>query len=744
MAYPLGSYGPGAKFAPKYMAAFRPRTGEAKRTGECPRASMTPPTSSDTRDTLALASFSGSQITGQQVPTGSKPCDCAGAILAPHLPATLLASGKMKKIRNWLSSPALPYVSAGLVVLLTLPALWTGFQLDDMAMRMALIEHPEAIAGPGEAFSFINGDLETNRQYMDLGVMPWWAAEDLRFVFLRPVTIAFHRLDYVLWPDSAPLMHLHSLLWLAALVLSVAALYRRLLSPVWIAGLATLLYAIDDAHGYPTAWLANRNALIATTLGVLALVCHDRWRRDRWRPGPWLASFYLALALFAAEFGAGTLAYLFAYVVFLEGRGEREGAGRSTRLSDQAEAGGPGRSRRFPGAPWSQRFLSLCPYAAVAAVWLIVYKVGGYGTEGSGFYVDPLRQPASFLWALFERGPVLLLGQWGLPQADVYTQLRGAEALIMWLRSMGMILLVVLLLMPLLRRSVTARFWTLGMLISLIPICATAPSNRLLFFTGIGGMALLAQFLGGLTDRADWLPRARPWRWFSWGMTALLLVIHVLLAPIALPITTFIAPLLGEPARAAALSLPDDDGFADQDLVIVSCPDHLVFVTYMSPERMLRDLPIPRHIRALSAMPVPVEMSRMDESSLRIRYLDGPFIGPLGRLWRGPDRPVHVGQMVELEGMTAEVVEITEDGEPREVVFRFGVPLEDASLRWVLWEDGVFVPFEPPPTGETVRLPAPYGPMEMRQPGELLEAYKQAVRRNASMSPGGSPSERES
>jgi hypothetical protein len=313
----------------------------------------------------------------------------------------------MKKIRNWLSSPALPYVSAGLVVLLTLPALWTGFQLDDMAMRMALIEHPEAIAGPGEAFSFINGDLETNRQYMDLGVMPWWAAEDLRFVFLRPVTIAFHRLDYVLWPDSAPLMHLHSLLWLAALVLSVAALYRRLLSPVWIAGLATLLYAIDDAHGYPTAWLANRNALIATTLGVLALVCHDRWRRDRWRPGPWLASFYLALALFAAEFGAGTLAYLFAYVVFLEGRGEREGAGRSTRLSDQAEAGGPGRSRRFPGAPWSQRFLSLCPYAAVAAVWLIVYKVGGYGTEGSGFYVDPLRQPASFLWALFERGPVL-------------------------------------------------------------------------------------------------------------------------------------------------------------------------------------------------------------------------------------------------------------------------------------------------------------------------------------------------
>jgi len=597
----------------------------------------------------------------------------------------------MKKIRVWLSSPALPIVSAGFVMLLTLPALWTGFQLDDLAMRMALLEHPEAMAAPGEAFSFIKGDPEINRQFMDLGVMPWWSAEDLRFVFLRPITIAFHRLDYVLWPNSAPLMHLHSLLWLAALVLSVAVLYRRMLSPVWIAGLAIVLYAIDDAHGYPAAWLANRNALIATTLGVLALVCHDKWRREGWRLGPWLASFYLVLALFAAEFGAGALAYLFAYAVFMEGREERGLAEPSMRARDESEAASRTRLRAVHGASWSQRLLSLAPYAAVAVVWLLVYRLGGYGTEGSGFYIDPLRQPASFIWALFERGPVLLLGQWALPQADTYVILRGAEALIMWLRSLGMIALVVLLLTPLLRRSATARFWAGGMMISLIPVCATAPSNRLLFFVGIGGMALLAQFLGGLADSADWLPRARPWHWLSWGMTALFLIIHVVLAPIALPITTFIPPLLGEPARAAALSLPDDDAFADQALVIVNCPDHLMFVTYISPERMLQGLPMSRHVRALSATPVPVTLTRLDDNSLRIRYEDGPFIGPLGTLWRGPDRPMHVGQVVEVEGMTAEVAEITESGEPREVLFRFDVPLEDASLRWVRWEDGVFV-----------------------------------------------------
>ena len=643
----------------------------------------------------------------------------------------------MNKIRVWLSSPALPYASAGLVMLLTLPALWTGFQLDDMAMRMALLEHPEAIAGPSEAFSFINGDLETSRRYMDLGVMPWWSAEDLRFVFLRPVTIAFHRLDYLLWPDSAPLMHLHSLLWLAALVLSVAALYRRLLTPVWIAGLATLLYAIDDAHGYPAAWLANRNALIATTLGVLALLCHDRWRREGWRLGPWLASFYLGLALFAAEFGAGVLAYLFAYAIFLEGNDgdndKRGMAGRpggvAPRVDDDADAAERSRARTAPTL--LQRLFTLAPYTTVAAVWLIVYRLGGYGTAGSGFYVDPFRQTAGFFWALLERAPVLLLGQWALPQADTYTQLRGAEALILWMRALGMILLLALLLIPLLRRSATARFWTLGMMISLIPICATAPSNRLLFFVGLGGMGLLAQFLGGLADRAAWLPRARPWHWLSWGMTALFLIVHVLLATIALPITTFIPPLIGEPARAAALSLPDDDAFAGQVLVIANCPDQLLFVAYMSPERILDGLPLPRSVRALSATPVPVVLTRVDESSLQLRYEDGPFIGPLGTLWRGPDRPMFAGQLVELQGMTAEVLEITVSGEPHAVLFRFDVPLEDPSLRWVQWEDGVFVPFAPPAVGDIVRLPAPYSVAEMRQPAELWAAYRLAVRRNA-------------
>ena len=55
---------------------------------------------------------------------------------------------------------------------------------------------------------------------------------------------------------------------------------------------------------------------------------------------------------------------------------------------------------------------------------------------------------------------------------------------------------------------------------------------------------------------------------------------------------------------------------------------------------------------------------------------------------------------------------MTPDGRPLEVLFTFGVPLEDGSLRWVRWEKGRFVAMEPPAAGETLSLAPAHGPMD--------------------------------
>ncbi len=64
-----------------------------------------------------------------------------------------------------------------------------------------------------------------------------------------------------------------------------------------------------------------------------------------------------------------------------------------------------------------------------------------------------------------------------------------------------------------------------------------------------------------------------------------------------------------------------------------------------------------------------------------------------------------MGERVKLTGMTAEVTQLTDDGRPAEVRFRFDVPLEDPSLCWLCYRYDQFVPFTPPPIGQTVDIP---------------------------------------
>jgi len=56
--------------------------------------------------------------------------------------------------------------------------------------------------------------------------------------------------------------------------------------------------------------------------------------------------------------------------------------------------------------------------------------------------------------------------------------------------------------------------------------------------------------------------------------------------------------------------------------------------------------------------------------------------------------------------MSAEVTELSADGRPAEVTFRFLVPLEDTMLKWLKWEDGKYVLFKPPVLGTETSLPA--------------------------------------
>ncbi len=417
-----------------------------------------------------------------------------------------LRSRIIEHIRSFLSSPYIVLWAVLVGVVLVLPSLKAGLVMDDYHHKILMTggdQRARLLDSPLDMFRFFGGNVEQLAESVDYGLVPWWTyvSDDLMAAFWRPLASATHWLDYVLWPKSPALMHVHSILWYALLVLVTGLTYRRFMGASWVAGLAILLFAIDDAHGMPAGFLCNRNALMATVFGILAILGHDRWRKEKDKYGLFIAPVLLAASLLCAEFGISTCAYLAAYALFID-----EGK-------------------------WKRRAMSLVPYVAVVIVWRLVWTYLGYGVSGIGGYIDPVREPLRYMSASADRVVFLLLAQWAAPPSDLAMIMTPNIFNKFWWAGFAFIVALLLLLTGLLRRDKVARFWFAGMVLSLLPICATWPQDRLLLFTGIGAMGLIAQFVALVVGYYKSRPKNVIWRAASILMLVVFLFCHVILSP---------------------------------------------------------------------------------------------------------------------------------------------------------------------------------------------------------------------
>ncbi len=583
----------------------------------------------------------------------------------------------------------LPWQAALLAVVLMSPALALGWQLDDYIHRAALNGLPELSElerSPLELFEFVRGG-ETDLKH---GLWPWWSAESLRLSFFRPVAGLSHWLDYALWPSSPAAMHLHSLFLFGLSVFAAAGLYRRLMGPTAVAGLAILLFALDDAHAIPAGWLANRNATLAALFGFMSLLAHDRWRRDGWRLGAVAAPACLLLAVLANEAAVGLGGYLLAYGLFLDRGGRRAG------------------------------LVSLAPCAATGLAWSAVYRLLGHGAAGSFYYIDPVGATGDYLRAVVERLPVLVRAQWAIPAADFDLVLSESMQSVAWWLSLTVTGVVVVLLAPLVRRDATARFWAVGAALAVLPACATFPANRLLFLFGLGSMGLLGQLVAALWRSAS---RQRVGGLAAGGIAVLFLVVHLLLSPLSVPFIFRNLQSLGAGIEQAALSLPAAPGAGERSVVIVNAPSTL-FTFYAPILQALEPRPIPRRTLVLGTSIYSVEVERRGARTLLLRprggYLPLPGSSPPGEEGPAVD-PRYIFQMFDLffcdrgsRFAAGECLDRTDPaicitavgagGRPTEVSFRFARPLEDPSLVWLEWRDGLYEPFALPAAGETTTL----------------------------------------
>jgi hypothetical protein len=570
-----------------------------------------------------------------------------------------------RRLAKWLGyfdRPGARWRAIGAAVLLLVPTLFSGFALDDYVLlyRLGTESTAQWVGGSLDLFRWL--DPTHSQRLMDGEGMPWWTFDGASCAFMRPLSSLTHAIDHWLWPQSALLMHAHSLLWFALLLFVTANLYSRLITTRWVAGVACALFALDSAHGEAVGWISNRNALIAGVFALTTLIAHDAWRRTGRTREAVLAGLCLAAALLSGELAIGVVGYLASYALLYE-----QGSLRA-------------------------RVASLLPYGFVVAFWAAARAALGYGAYGLGAYVDPIREPATFASVLPERVLVLLSSQVVRAVSEYYSVLPAALQPLALCGALAIALAFAWFAWPALRARRSMRFWAGGAVLSLVPLAASVPGDRLLTLVGVGVMPVLAQ---AMIDALTTLHRLRA------PFAAVLAAVHFVVDPLMLPMLGLAPAVVGSPGIQAEATLPALPEVRDKVAVVVGVPDSAV-LSYVPTMRSLNRRPAPEKLYWLAAMPGALEIERTAPDVLRVTSDQGLFDRRSES--RSPSAPLRRGDRVELSEMTVEVVALNASGQPYICDFHFSAPLEAQRYVWLSWDGRGLKRFELPAVGETKQV----------------------------------------
>jgi len=582
-------------------------------------------------------------------------------------------SSACARARPFFESPRLPLVVAALAFLLTSPSIFAGFATEDWVqrgnVRRAHVSSLRDVNVFGHGGFWTASQIVTrNREYQRAGWFPWLTDPHFDVSFFRPVASLTHYLDYHAWPDHPWVMHVENLLWYAALAAAVATYHSRLLSPRWMAGLSSVLYAADDAHGHPVGWIMNRNALMAAFFAVIALTAHDRFRRDRWKLGAPLTAVAFALALGSAELSTCAVGYFVAHAVFVD------------------------------RAPLRSRLLGALPWLVPLVSWALLYRRLGYTTHGSGLYVHPLGAPLEYAVDIAERGSVLLMGQLAAPFSDSWTRagLYAQGFVVFW--AAVVLLVVARVTGPLLRDVPRARFWLAGLLLSLPPACATFPEDRLLLLSGVGAFPFVVLLVASLVERAAGSPKIA----FAERLVAVSLVaIHGFVGPALLPGRSLHMYRYDARVQAAGRSAYALAKGASTDALFVLNGEDFYFTGMMAITRVARGERTTLRTMTLAGTLEPMTVKRLDDRRLEVRPRRGFVSRMFDRLYFSRSTPLRLGSTLDLTGIDVTIADVNQWGEPTDAVFAFAFPLESPVYHWVVWKRGRYERFVLPKVGDT-------------------------------------------
>lgn len=637
-----------------------------------------------------------------------------------------------------------------LCLILLLPALGKGLRQADIVLQTGMVgsealyakglQHADPAKGfwqkiNGAYVAFdpdAEGQIELQREY---GNIPWWSYERIRIGFYRPVSAFTHWLDAKLWANSSVMMLAQNVLWFGLLICAASWLFRQVMGATTTTLMATLIFGLDCSLTGAVNLVSGRHLLLAGFFAVLTILAHHNWRSKKcWQCGV-LAIAALAAALYSSEAAVAVGLWLIAYAISMD------------------------------KAVYWRRILSLLPALVVILLWRLFYWLFGYGVAASSLYIDPVQQPWAFVVALVKQLP-----------GQAWSQLFGIDLLwanfslnlfyLCWVVSVLMLLALLPILLPVVRRHKEARFWAIGGLLALLPLPVMQfPDASLLLLVSLGASPLIAMSVIWLSSRilthrqalSASNPAALKRRLPPLALLlarlgrSVLVVLHILL-PMGWKLALLVLFLAGLPFSmhthdVRLAQFMNDPRVSKQEYILVNPPNTaLISMLPYELEQLARqsdlsfDALLPNAIRMLATGNDSVMLERIDRYTLRITPASGYLstadnslkydkgahphysrtyaLRQQSQNYRIAEQyPLLEGRRVHLPGTEIIIEGLTDDGRPSAVIFQFERPLEDSRYRWLYWDwsrphsgdEGLFA-FDP------LDLPAPGTGMIIKGP----------------------------
>ena len=539
-------------------------------------------------------------------------------------------------------SPNIIYISLCIPLLLCFPSLFVGLVGDDYFHKAVLTNTLPYPSNPlMDLFAFFQGEA-TNPFLIDIGVLSWWSEPDIQASFMRPISALSHIIDYILWPNHIVMHHLHSIIWMTACIWMAYQVFRLILpKETGILYLCILIFAVEDAHVMATSWIANRNACIAFFFSMLCLKHHILWSEGK-DLSKYNSQCFFVLALLSGESGICVWGYLLAYnIIFL---------------------------------PFQLQSLSkYLPYVIWIGLWRILYRSLGFGTFGSGLYIDPLQSPMLFLQELLYRGPLLFSSLYLQFPAEIGIFIPPTAQLFVQIFCIAFFLFCVYQVYR--KKNKIFTFCFFGSILSIIPLCGAFPMERLLLFPSFGFAILVSQFV---FEHSNFLSK-------------MVLFFHLPIACVLHVVKGLNLFLLKHMFSIGYNGIPQNIQPQQNIFFVNGMELPCAYTTILSFDSNIQF----QGISMLSSSTKTATLTKINDTDFILSYTSGMFEGTFDRMTINDNHIFEPKSTIQRKNFEVTILE-TIEGEPSRVQFHVPKGIEHPDFIWLVQQGFEFVPFSFP------------------------------------------------